>query len=857
MVNEGLNAQFSDNFSDGNFTENPVWTGNTTSWIVNTDFQLQSNSTLVNSSFFLTTQNTLATQAQWDFWVRLAFNPSSVNVADVYLTASQNNLPASNTTGYFVRIGDTQDEISLYRKDANGTSVKIIDGADGILNTSNNIVRIRITRNNNQQWTLLRDLGATGSYVSEGMVTDGTHQSSAFFGILIRQSTASFVQRHFFDDIEVKPFIPDITPPSIVSANAISNNQLEVLFNEALNMPSAINPNHYQVNNNVGVPLTAAADPTNPLLIRLNFINPFPNGVNCVLTVNGVQDIAGNILQNGTATFVYYTPRRFDIVIHEMMVDPSPPVGLPNANWIELKNTSRFPINLSGYRLARASGISGPMPNYLLKPDSLVLVTSASQVPALLVFGPTISVTSFPTLPVAGDLVWVTDAVGSVMHAVDYLPGWYQNPVKAEGGWTLEMIDSKNPCSGSANWRASVNPLGGTPGSTNSIAANNPDNTPPTLLRAFAPDAQTLVLSFNEPLDSLQASRATYLISNSIGNAGLARPIAPLFTQVNLTLASPLQPGTIYTVTVTGVTDCAGNNIGNQNTKRVGLASPVDSFDLVVNEILFNPPPLGVDYLEVYNRSNKIINAGTLLFTNRSSTTGNPGSFIPMSVNNTLIFPGEYYVLTENPEIIARQFTLKRPEVVVQSPMPSFSDDKGTVLIVNNTGRTIDELNYDDKWHFPLLANTEGVALERIDFDRPTQLAENWTSAAQSAGFGTPGYENSQFRAGTTAPIGNITLNPRMFSPDNDGFEDFTLIEFQMNEPGYIANITIYDAAGRPVRVLQRNTSIGRSGSFRWDGLNDKQQRVPVGNYIVLFEAFNLQGQKQVFKKGVTVARKF
>jgi flagellar hook assembly protein FlgD len=78
-----------------------------------------------------------------------------------------------------------------------------------------------------------------------------------------------------------------------------------------------------------------------------------------------------------------------------------------------------------------------------------------------------------------------------------------------------------------------------------------------------------------------------------------------------------------------------------------------------------------------------------------------------------------------------------------------------------------------------------------------------------------------------------------------------------MNEPGYVANVTIYDAGGRPVRVLQRNTTIAASGSFRWDGLNDKQQRVATGNYIVLFEAFNLQGKKQAFKKGVTVARKF
>jgi hypothetical protein len=853
----GGNAQFRDDFSNENFTQNPTWIGNTADWTVNTDLQLQSNNTVANSTFYLSTNNAKATSAQWDFWVRLAFNPSGANLADVYLTASQSNLLLTNTSGYFVRIGDTQDEVSLYRKDANGTSTKIIDGIDGILNTSNNILRVRVTRNSANQWTLFRDLGATGAFVPEGTATDATLQTSAFFGILIRQSTASFFQRHFFDDIEVKDFIPDNTPPAIVSANAPTNMQLEVLFSEALNMASATNINHYSVNNGIGNPVTAIADAGNPLLIRLGFSTPFPNGVNSVLTVSGVQDIAGNTLQNGTANFTFYTPQRHDIVIHEMMVDPTPQIGLPNANWIELRNVSRFPINIQGYRIARASGVSGAMPNFVLRPDSFVLVCTASQVPVLSVFGATISVTSFPTLPISGDLVWITDASGRLMHAVDYDNSWYQNAVKADGGWTLEMIDGRNPCAGASNWRASNNPAGGTPGRANSIAANNPDNQPPVLLQAFAQTANTLLLTFNEPLDSGKAANATYTISNGIGTAISASVLAPALSQVSITLPTSLQLGTVYTVTVSGAADCAGNVMTNQNTARVGLATRADALDMVVNEILFNPPPLGVDYLEVYNRSNKIINASTLLMTNRSATTGNIGTLIPMSTNNYLIFPGEYYVLTENPEIVAQQFTVKFPELVVRSEMPSFSNTNGSVVILNNAGTIIDELSYNERWHFPLISNRAGVALERIDFEKATQSAENWTSAAQSAGFGTPGYQNSQFRADVGAPAGSINVNPPMFSPDNDGFEDFTLIEFQMNEPGYIANITIYDGAGRTVRVLQRNASIGRSGSFRWDGLNDKQQRVPVGNYIILFEAFNLQGQKQVFKKGVTVARKF
>jgi hypothetical protein len=98
-------AQFTDNFSDGNFTANPAWTGNTADWIVNPSLQLQSNNTVVNGAFYLSTASTLATTAQWEFYCQVTFNPSSANYIDVYLTASASDITQNATTGYFVKIG--------------------------------------------------------------------------------------------------------------------------------------------------------------------------------------------------------------------------------------------------------------------------------------------------------------------------------------------------------------------------------------------------------------------------------------------------------------------------------------------------------------------------------------------------------------------------------------------------------------------------------------------------------------------------------------------------------------------------------------------------------------------------------
>lgn len=850
-------AQFTDNFTDGNFTANPTWVGNTADWTVNPALQLQSNNTVANSTFYLSTANTLATTAQWDFYANFTFNPSSTNYADVYLTASASDITLTATTGYFVRIGNTADEIALYRKDASGTVTKIIDGVDGVLNTSNNIMKIRVVRNAANVWTLSRDLTGTGSsYFTEGSVTDATYTTSAFFGILIKQSTASFFQRHFFDDIQVQPFVPDITPPAIVSATVITATMVDVLFNESVDLTTAQTASNYSVSNGAGNPVSAVRDAVNSSLVHLTFSANLPAQTILTLTVNGVKDVAGNTLINGTTTFSFFVPAQYDVVIDEIMADPTPVVGLPDAEWLELKNTTAFAINLQGWRLGKVTGESGPMPSFVLPAGGYVIVCTGSAVPLLSPFGPTISVTSFPSLNNTGDNIYLRSPQGVIVHSVNYTDAWYKNELKKNGGWTLEMIDPNNPCTGINNWKASVDPRGGTPGTVNSVNAPNPDNTPPKLRRAFAAGPTSIILVFDEPVDSTSgANPASYTISDGIGSPVSARPLSFTFDKVSLTLATQLLPNKVYTVTVSNVTDCAGNAVGNTRTARVGLAeTAIDSFDIVVNEILFNPKSSGVDYVEFYNRSKKILNLKNAYIANRN-TAGAISSITQFTSEDYAFFPGDYIVITSDPELVKRDFTANDPNAFLHvSSTPSFNDDKGNVILLNEQGRIVDEVNYTEKWHFALISNEEGVSLERINPDAPS-VQSNFHSAASSVGFGTPTYKNSQFRSDLELP-GDITLSPAIFSPDNDGMDDFATIQYNFPDPGYVANITIFDAVGRPVRYLQRNALNGLKGFYRWDGLGEKQQKLPVGIYIVFTEVFNLQGKTKKFKNTIVLARR-
>jgi hypothetical protein len=274
------------------------------------------------------------------------------------------------------------------------------------------------------------------------------------------------------------------------------------------------------------------------------------------------------------------------------MADPTPQVGLPNAEYLEIKNVSLSPFNLLGWKISDATSTGTINTNFLLQPDSIVILCSNSNVSTFAPYGKAIGVTSFPSLDNDGDLVVLRSPQNRIIHAVAYTKEWYQNAVKNEGGWSLEIIDPMHPCGGTENWKASTHISGGTPGKNNSVNANNTDQKPPQLIRSYTTDSVTVVLVFDEPLDSASASNVGKYSINGLSLLS-ANAMAPLFNTVQIKLSQVLQLKTTYNITVTNITDCKGNTIGAFNKTTMGLPELPAASDLVINEILFNPKPVG------------------------------------------------------------------------------------------------------------------------------------------------------------------------------------------------------------------------------------------------------------------------
>ena len=548
--------------------------------------------------------------------------------------------------------------------------------------------------------------------------------------------------------------------------------------------------------------------------------------------------------------------QRFDVVIHELMPDPDPVVGLPASEFVELKNISAATIDLRGWALSDGSSTARIGISFLLAPGALVIICSAGAAPAFRPFGPVIGVSNFPSLGNEKDTVRLLGPSGNIVHAVAYNSQWYRNDVKSNGGWSLEMIDAHQPCQGSSNWKASTDPSGGTPGRNNAVEALNPDEMPPALLDTYSIDSLTIIARFDEPVDSTLATQVSnYTIGPEIGHPIEAIPLPPLFQEVLLKLPKHLQQKSVYSLNIRSLTDCAGNPIGIRHSVKAGLASAAGPATIVFNEILFNPPPGGDDYLELFNRGPSVIDLQQLYIANRSPA-GNLSNLRVLNLSPQLFFPGEYFVFTANARWLRQQFLLPATENIIElSGLPSMPDDRGAIVLANTTGEIIDELHYQKQWHFPLIAHEEGVALERIDPNQPTQQAANWSSAAATTGYGTPGYRNSQYRAAQSSNS-SVSLHPTVFSPDNDGQDDFTFLQYRLASPGQMGTITVFDIRGYPVRYLAKNVLLSSSGQFRWDGLDEQGSPLPMGPYIVYVQIFDLQGRVTRLKKVVILVKK-
>lgn len=838
-------AQVSDDFSDGNFTNNPIWVGDVGDFEVNGSNQLQLNAAAAGESYLATAHNlTQLEDREWRFFLDFGFSPSGSNGGEIYLTAVNSDL-STTPDGVYIQIGETgsDDPLRLFERDG-GTETEILTSTLGIV-ASPFEISIKIIHRNNGDWELYTDLAGGSAFQLDATANYPTAIVGTHVGPWV-QYTSSNTSNFIFDDIYVGPIQVDNTPPSLVETNAISINQLEVLFDEGIDQTSGETLANYSVDNGIGNPITVTRDGVNLALFTLTFANNFNIGELYNLTTENIEDFEGNASTVESDDFQYIEaqiPDFGDIIINEFMADESPVVGLPETQYVELYNRSNKYFNLNNWKLSDNNSSGTIQDEWLYPGEYLILVPTSG----LTDYPQAINVTSWASLNNSGDDIILETDAGVLVDALTYTDEWYQDENKEDGGWSLERINPDLPCSNEDNWSASTNMDGGTPGVINSIFDNAPDTNEPLLINAQAFSPNFLTLTFNEGMDTASLNNATFTSNPSLTiDQKLINGAFP--ADYTLQFVENISPGLVYSFELTGFEDCSGNQ--NSFTGTFVLPQQADGDEIVINEILFNPLTSGSDFVELYNRSDKYIDLINWELANYDDDTISNNKVID---ENYIIAPDDYVVVTTDSNFQISNYPFAQPGKFIQIPsLPSYTNDSSTVYLIF-FNEVIDKVSYSSEWHFKLLQSDKGVSLERFDPDEASNDENNWHSASETVGFATPGTKNSQVASPNSG--GTISLSSNSFSPDNDGFQDALLITYEVDQPTMLGDMTVYDDMGRKVKTLLSSHLLGERGVIQWDGLRDDENKASIGPYIILFEALNTDtGEKIAVRKVVTLA---
>jgi hypothetical protein len=638
----------------------------------------------------------------------------------------------------------------------------------------------------------------------------------------------------------------DTTAPRLINVIPLSELQVMAIFSEPMDPVFAGITAFYSIDG--AHPRTATLQ-QQPHQVLLQWQTAFERDIVLALEVDGLSDVAGNFMEAQRFSFSFGSNEIIgykNLVINEVMAAPRPNQALPNVEYVELYNATERALPLSGLSLSNRRR-STALPPAILEAGSYLLLVPRNHVAQFTRFGPVLGLSNWPALVNSGDRVLLRDIEGRVLDSLVYNTASYGSSSIAQGGFSLEIINPHFKCQSPTNLRPSTATQRGTPGAKNSVINSAPDLLPFTISRALVKSGNQVVIEFNKPV-STDLSKVTIQIKPGLGHIRLSA--GTTVEQLLVEVADTIEEGIRFQLVFSNLRDCSGMALKGQETIFV-KPSKASSGDVVINEVLFNPRSGTPKFVEIHNTSPKFINLLDWKLANLNSAQ-EIANRRTLFAKDFILEPSAFVVFTTDAEKLKQEYPRGKEETFVVYPsLPSYPIVSGNVVLLNPEEDVAELFSYHERMHHRLLKEVRGVSLERISPWFPVDDPSNWNSASSSAGFATPGYQNSHFSAAGFAD--GIEVMPKVFFPDAVGDRSFTRISYKVEQAGQLATIKIYGINGLEVKEICQNAIWGAEGFYIWDGTDQAGRKVRPGYYLVWVQIFDLKGKVQQTKKTVVV----
>ncbi len=535
----------------------------------------------------------------------------------------------------------------------------------------------------------------------------------------------------------------------------------------------------------------------------------------------------------------------FDILITEVMYDPSPAIHLPENEFVEFYNRTSGNISLKNW-IWQVGDRSVVLPDVEINANEFLVMIpkSAEFLENVRVFSPE----TWITLSNSGQYICLKNPDGDIIHFMSYSGALFENPLQREGGWSLNLTCQDFPCCESS-WQVTGNASGGSPGSPEFSDCELPASTETTAVRSgYLSDNQGLIYISNRLVPNRNNSGISIRSDEGVS---LSWNFFEDKTDILMFDAGSLNPNSIALLSVFGdAVSCNGSAL-KQSEVKWGRPNPALAGDLVISEIMFNPDENGIEYVELFNLSEKVIDVSDLIL----STTDFQGMIKDFSRRGDLpflLFPGEYCVLAADRTWLELCYPQSpKGSCHERKDIPGLVNSGGGILLSNQFQAIIDRVFYNPDWHFKGLPDDQAVSLERINLKKSGEIRENWFSASSSAGFASPGLENSQNINNSGEYLNSIQLINPVFGPRDISLPDQAVVSLQFDEIGYSGNLDVADLSGRIVRIIHPWGLLPKDGQLIWDGTDDLGRFLKDGIYILILNYANMSGQHFRWKSAV------